>query len=285
MNVGGVVPVTGIGDPAGGLKAFAHIGGIRKRGRSVDGDVVVVKQHDQVGQLQMASQRDGFMADAFHQIAVRRHHIGFVMDQVIAEARVQNALGQRHAHRIAQTLTQRAGGRLDPRGMAIFGVPGARAAHFAEILDVVDGDAVIAGEPEQGIKQHRTVATGQHKAVAVGPGRIARVKFQEMRIQNTCHIGHAHRHAGMAGFGVLHGIHRKGADGIGQPARLGLLGYGRRHGFVAAHGDENLYGGLACWTLALARLRRNRQEAKSPDCAYARLGRANLANPGRRAVP
>ena len=94
-------------------------------GRAVDGDVVVVPQHDQVVELEMAGQRDRFVADAFHQIAVAGDDIGLVVDQIVAEAGIEDALGQRHAHGIGDALAQGAGGGLDAGQMAIFGMAGA----------------------------------------------------------------------------------------------------------------------------------------------------------------
>ena len=58
---------------------------------------------------------DRLVADAFHQVAVAGDDIGLVIDQIVAEAGVQDALGQRHAHGIGDALAQRAGGGLDAR--------------------------------------------------------------------------------------------------------------------------------------------------------------------------
>ena len=65
------------------------------------------------------------------------------------------------------------------------------------------------------------MAGRQHEAVAVGPIRVRGIEFQEAGEQHGGDIGHAHGHAGMAGIGLLHGIHGERADGIGH------LGVGR----------------------------------------------------------
>ena len=62
---------------------------------------------------------------------------------------------------------------------------------------------------------------GEHEAVTVGPFGMAGIEFQEAREQHGGDIGHAHGHAGMAGIGLLHGIHGERADGVGH------LGMGR----------------------------------------------------------
>ena len=76
--------------------------------------------------------------NAFHQAAVAGQHIGVVVDQVIAEGGVHDALGERHADAVGEALAERPGGRLDAGGMAIFGMAGGARAELAEMLDLVD---------------------------------------------------------------------------------------------------------------------------------------------------
>ena len=57
------------------------------RDGAVDGDVVVVPDDDQLVELEVAGQRDRFLADAFHQAAVAGQHTGVVVDEVVAELR------------------------------------------------------------------------------------------------------------------------------------------------------------------------------------------------------
>ncbi len=177
----------------------------------------------------MARQARGFLGDAFHQIAVARDHIGLVVDEAVAEPRIEDALAERHAHGGGDALAKRAGGRLDAGHMAIFGVPGAGAAQLAETADVVERGLRVARQEQQRIEQHRAVAGRQHEAVAVGPMGGRRIEFEELGEQNGRRIGHAHRHAGMAGFGGLDRIHRQGADRVREPARSRLI-QDRQHG-------------------------------------------------------
>ncbi|MNR58424.1 hypothetical protein D3C85_1794200 [compost metagenome] len=59
------------------------------------------------------------------------------------------------------------------------------------------------------------MAIGENKAVAVIPGRVGWVVFQEVIPQHFGDIGHAHRRAGVARIGFLYRIHAEGANGIG----------------------------------------------------------------------
>ena len=74
---------------------------------------------------------------------------------------------------------------------------------------------------QQRIDQHRAVAGREHEAVAVGPGRIGRIEFQEAREQHGRDIGRAHRQSGMAGFRLLDRVHRQRANGIGHAVVIG----------------------------------------------------------------
>src|SRR4051795_11451135 len=60
------------------------------------------------------------------------------------------------------------------------------------------------------------MASRQHEAVAVGPGRVCRIELEEAREQHGGDIGHAHRHARMTGFCFLDRVDREKADRVGH---------------------------------------------------------------------
>ena len=72
----------------------------------------------------MAGERRRLVADALHQVAVGGDHPGAVIDQRAAEPRRQQPLGQRHADGGGDALAERAGGGLDARVLAVFGMAG-----------------------------------------------------------------------------------------------------------------------------------------------------------------
>ncbi len=168
-------------------------------------------------ELQMPGERDRLLAHAFHQTAVAGDDVSAVIDE-IAIARGEKLLGDRHADSHGEALPERPGGRLDAGRVAIFGMARRLGAELTEALDLLDRHLRIAGEIEQRIEQHRAMAGREHEAVAVRPSRIGRVEFQKLREENRRHIGHAHRHAGMAGIGLLHRIDSQEADRIGELA-------------------------------------------------------------------
>jgi hypothetical protein len=82
---------------------------------------------------------------------------------------------------------------------------------LAEVLDVIHR---IAAQVQQRVVQHRAVAVRQQEAVAVHPFRIGRVVAVMAAPQGHGDFGHAHRHAWVAGIGLLDGVHCQRADRV-----------------------------------------------------------------------
>ena len=57
---------------------------------------------------------------------------------------------------------------------------------------------------------------GQHEAIAIRPGRVGGIEFEEARKQDGRDVGHAHRHARMTGLRLLDGVDRQEADRVGH---------------------------------------------------------------------
>ena len=180
----------------------------------------------------MAGERERLVADPLHQAAVAAKDVGVVVDDLAAELCGQHALGERHADRVAEPLAERPGRRLDAARMAALGMAGGAAAELPETLDLGDRHVGIAGQVQEPVEQHRAVPVRHDEAVAVGPIRGLRVKAQVLREQHRRDVGHAHRHAGMAGFGLFDGVHRERAQRVGHVAQLRVARSGERRGNV-----------------------------------------------------
>ena len=85
-------------------------------GRALDGDPVVVVEHDEAAQAQVPGQRGRLRRDALHQAAVPDEDEGAVIHQVGPEHGPQVRLGGGQAHGGGQALAQGAGGGLDAEG-------------------------------------------------------------------------------------------------------------------------------------------------------------------------
>ena len=169
----------------------------------------------------MAGQRNRFLADAFHEIAVGGEHIGGVIDDVAAEDRREMTLRNCHADGVGQALAERAGGGFDAGGVAMLGMTGRKRAELAEALDLLDRHLRVAEQIKQRVEQHRAVAGREHETVAVGPGRIGRIEFEEAGEQHGRDIGRAHRQAGMARFRLLDRVHRESANRVRHAVVIG----------------------------------------------------------------
>ena len=212
--------------PAIGSKACRGV--VAKPGidRTVDRDAVVVVQRDQLVEPPHASQRADLVTDAFHQAAVAEKDVGVVVDHDMSRAVelvAQQLPGQRHADRVRQTLAQWAGRGFHAGREAHLGVARGLAVQLPEALQFLDRQ-VVAAQVQQGIQQHRRMPVGQDEPVAVGPPGIARVVAQMTAPQRDGHLGHAHRRAGVAGVGLLNGVHGQGAQRVGEFVVAAALG-------------------------------------------------------------
>ena len=225
-----VVAVDGERIPARRLEAPDLILARRERRRPVDRDAVVIEEHDQAAEAEVASERDRFLRDAFHEAAVAGNHVRAVVEQ-LAMPRIPDALGDRHADGIGETLAERARRRLDAFGMTVLGMSGRLRSELAKILDLLDGHAGRAGEMEERIEQHRAVPSREHEAVACRPAGRRRIEFHHLGKQHRRHIGHAHGHARVTGLRRLDGIHCQRPDGIchvaGREGALRLVSHTR----------------------------------------------------------
>ena len=146
-----------------------------------------------------------------------------MVDDIGAETRREKTFGEREADRVGDALAERAGGRLDAGGVAVFGMTCGLGAELAELLQVIQRHVRIAGEIKQRIQQHRAVTGRQDEAIAVGPMRLLRIELQEFGEQNRGDVGHAHRQTGMARVRLFDRIHGQGPDGIRHVALSGGL--------------------------------------------------------------
>ena len=220
IDLAEIMPVAGHHMPAGGAEAGRHVLAAGQAHRAIDGNGVVVPDHVQPAQLQVAGQRNRLLADTLHQAAIAGNHPGAVIHQAIPEHTVQVPLGHGHAHRHRQPLPQRPCGAFNARQLGVLGVAGARGMPLAEAPDVIQRRLLIAGQVQQRIDQHGAMACRQHEPVSIRPARGLGIEHQVVGKQHGGNIGHAHRHAGVAAVGRLHSVHGKRPDGIGGAGHI-----------------------------------------------------------------
>ena len=225
------LPIVGVADalhvPAIGQEARRDIVAESEIRMPFDRDPVAVVDPAKVAQHLVTGERGRFARYALHHVAVAAHGINVVVEHREVrpiEMLRQPAPGERHADAVAAALPERAGRRLDPGGQVIFGMAGTFAADLPKPLDIVERDRGLietlvfgidgfhAAEMQQRVEQHRGMAIGKHEAIAIGPDRIIGIEAQKILPERIDHRRQRHRRAGMAGIGLLDGIHRQGAN-------------------------------------------------------------------------
>ena len=238
--------VVGVADandvPAVAEEARGHVLAEGERGVALDGDVVVVVDPAQVGQLEMTGQRGRLARDALHHAAVAGEGVDVVVEHLEAgpvEVLRHPPGGDGHADAGGHPLPERAGRGLDAGGPAVLRMARALRVELAEALDVVERDRQLAqalvlrvdrlhaGQVQQGVEQHRGVADGQHEAVAVRPDRVLGIEAEESLPEAVDDGRHGHRRSRVARVRLLHGVHAERADGVDAELVDRLGGHGR----------------------------------------------------------
>ena len=202
--------------PAVGLEPFRAVlskGEICACGK---GDMIVVIKTDELPELEMSGKRGGFVGDAFHQIAVTGKDIGEVVDDletgtVVATGQIPFRHGQTHA--VSETLAERSRRDFHPGRMSPLRMAGGMASPLPELSDLFERK-VISRQVEEAIEEHRTMPSGQDKAVPVKPAGVRGVMFQKTSPQHISHGSSAERHSRMSAIGLLNGVDRQEADRI-----------------------------------------------------------------------
>ena len=209
--------------PAVGLESHGRVVREPALNLAVDRNAVVVVDRDQLAELLHAREGGRFVRHALHHASVAHEHIGMVIDDGMAraiEGGGERPLGERHAHRVRKSLPKGAGRGLDPEVQFALRVPGRLGAPLPKILDLIHRQR-ISGEVKHRIEQHGRMPVGEHEPVAVQPERVGRIELKHLAPQHLRDVGHAQGGARMARIGLLDGIHRQGADGVGELATRG----------------------------------------------------------------
>jgi hypothetical protein len=143
--------------------------------------VVVVGEHGEAAEPEVAGERGRLVRDPLHQVTVAGQHPGAVVEQLEprpVEARGEVALGEREADGGAEPLAERPGGHLDAGRQAVLRMARRLRAPLAEALELVERQ-VVAGQVQQRVEQRRGVPGREHEAVAVRPCRVGRVVPEE----------------------------------------------------------------------------------------------------------
>src|ERR1700737_808411 len=139
-----IIGVADAGDvPAVGDEAGGNILAESQSRVALDGDLVVVINPAEVGELEMAGERGSLAADSLHHAAIPAHGIYLVVEEFKARAveiGSRPAPGDGHTHAGGHALAQRAGCGFCPGGPMVLGVAGTLAVQLAKAADVIELD-------------------------------------------------------------------------------------------------------------------------------------------------
>src|SRR5271167_863260 len=106
----------------------------------------------------MAGERSRLRGHTLHEVTVADDRVGGVIDYLesgTVVARRQLRFGDRHAHRVGESLPEWSRGNFDAGRMSALWMSRGLAAELAKPHDVVQRK-VITGEMQKAVQQHRT---------------------------------------------------------------------------------------------------------------------------------
>ena len=171
----------------------------------------------------MAGQRGRLAGHAFLHAAVTGDDVDVMVERRLARRGVgveqaAFAAGRHgHADAVGHALPERSGGDLDAGGVPVLGVARSQRLPGPQLLEVGQLEAV-AGQEQLAVLGQRGVPVGQDEPVAGDPVRVGRVVAHHPLVEQVGQRGQAHRGAGVAVAGLLHGVGGQqpgGVDGLG----------------------------------------------------------------------
>ncbi len=201
--------------PAVSGKARRYVVGDRNFCAALDCDAIVVPDPHQLAEPKMSGERGCLGAHSLHEIAVRAQDPGPMVDhggcRGIEPGR-EVSLGQCHADRRGNTLSERARRHLGSGHDLDFGMAGSLGCPLPEILDFVEIE-VVTHQVEHAVEQCRGMAAGQHETVAVRPLRVLRIVLEKLRIEHVGNRRETHGCARMPRVRLFDRVDGEGADG------------------------------------------------------------------------
>ena len=209
--------------PAVGLVALGDVLAERDVGVVLDRDLVRVVDDGEVAELLVAGERGGLGRHALH-AGRRRRRAPTRGGRRRSRPGLASGSSRPRWRRWAIAMPT-AEARPEPSGPVVIstpvgvvhlGVTGRQRAPGAQRLEVLQLQAVAA-EVELDVLGERGVPARQHEPVAAEPGRVGRVVRHDVLEEQVRHRRQAHRGAGVAVPGLLHGIGRQHAHGVDGP--------------------------------------------------------------------
>lgn len=190
----------GLNVPSVCLHSLVDILGERTVDVTINGNMVVVVNGDQVAQLQMTGKGSGLAGNTLHVASITHENIGVVVDDLKSwsvELGRLVVLSNGQTDCIGETLAKRTSCDLDTWSVVSFRVTWGDAVDVSEVLEVRHRES-IAGKMENGILEHACMAVRKDESIAVDPFWVLWVVVHDPVEENVGHWGHSHGSARMA---------------------------------------------------------------------------------------
>ena len=184
---------------------------------TIDGDLVVIVEDDQLAKAPVTGQRRSFARHTFHVATVAHDGVRVVVNQSgirLVESRRQVLFAQRQTNGVAKTHTERTSGDFDTVRNKVFRVTRGHGVPLSEVLQVVVRDGRVASQVHQRVLQHATVTGRQDKSVSVRPREVFRVVVHRFSVQDVRHRRAAHGQTRVTGVGLVDGIDGQESDRV-----------------------------------------------------------------------
>mmetsp|Transcript_21270 Transcript_21270/g.50571 ORF Transcript_21270/g.50571 Transcript_21270/m.50571 type:complete len:670 (+) Transcript_21270:384-2393(+) len=202
-------------------------------GVTVDGDVVIVVQDDQLAEAEVTRQARGFAGDTLLQASVTADDVGEVVEDLVLGRVVgggQVRFGHGHSDGVGNSLSQRTGRDFHTLRDEVLGMPRGRRPELPEGLEVIEAAGGVPREVKHRVLEGAGVTVRQDEPIAVDPVRVGRGVPHDLAPEDVGHRGAAHGSSGMAGVRRLDHVGRDGADGVDA------FFFEIRHGFCCRGG-------------------------------------------------
>mmetsp|Transcript_9518 Transcript_9518/g.28765 ORF Transcript_9518/g.28765 Transcript_9518/m.28765 type:complete len:494 (-) Transcript_9518:3-1484(-) len=203
--------------PAVRLEALRDVLGEGNLGVSVDRDVVVVVEGDQLSKADVSGEGCGLARDAFHQAPVAHDGVGVVVDDrrvrlVVDGSHVLLSYGE--ADCVADALSERSGGHLHSGGLKVLRMSRGDRSQLTEPLDVFHRHRLVSKQVHERVLQHGAMSSREDEPVPVIKVGVLRVVPHDLVEQDERGRRHAHGHARVSRVRPLDGVDREEANGV-----------------------------------------------------------------------
>ena len=198
-----------------GFETFPGVLALRDVRHRVERDRVVVVNQNQIIEAEVPGERARLRGNAFLQTAVAGETNDVLIENhvlVRVETRGRHLRRHRHADRIRDALSERAGGAFDARRFKKFRMARRLAVQLPEAFDFLHRQ-IVAAQVQPRVKEHAAVARGENEIIAADPARLVGVVFERVAVKDRSHLRASQRQTEVPRFRSLHRVHA-------QPARL-----------------------------------------------------------------